>query len=307
MIYEDLSAVVFFKNLPISGFLNTQVYKSESFALGGTNWFINWYPFGNKKEFDGTFSIFLAQEKEMAMKVGISFELLNYGKSIWKEKGPREYVVGTESCGYASIMKTNELRDGCISLRVKISIKKPQLPECRFERTKKIVESLEKDIVVVAGESSTQINSSILRSCSPVFQAMLSSKHNFLESRKKNIDLGVSYNKMLLKDFTDFLAGKAIHLKVREEEDLARLKALITFGDKYQIESLLEHILFIITNKPTNFDILERLTLISSYKHISMVKKKWDVMISWAYIRLSKAEFLQMTTKLIMSDSEFED
>jgi len=107
-----------------------------------------------------------------------------------------------------------------------------------------------------------------------------------------------------LKVLVDFLEGKDIYLDIRNRDHFDKFNALITLGDMYKIDCLLEHILFELTSSPCEEDVLNRLLILNRFKHIKEFNKKAKSLVLWSYNHLEKEEFMELTSKVFLADPE---
>jgi len=121
---------------------------------------------------------------------------------------------------------------------------------------------------------------------------------DFLKARKKTIKLGVNFEKYL-HNFFDFLyEGEIKQLDVREEADFEKFCALITFGDMYQVKTLLDYLLDALTDNPSKKDIFKRLKIMLIFKRIPRFKDEAERMIAWANEEMNSTEFLELFNQI---------
>lgn len=198
-------------------------------------------------------------------------------------------------------MRTSELGDGVqgkLKLKVEISFQERDLVrKFKLQKLKRTLASFEKDVSVIAGKTTTKVSAYILQQDSPVFTAMLN--EGFKESQEKIINLQDT-PEQCLKDYIDFLyKGEVITLNIDEDGCLERICDLITFGDKYQVKSLLEYLLVELTENPTKGDIFNRLRIIMTNKRLAKFEEKGQSLLSWAKKNLSYNEFFWLTSKFL--------
>jgi len=132
-----------------------------------------------------------------------------------------------------------------------------------------------------------------------VFKAMLDTNHGFLESQEMVIDLGMSCEKYL-KDFMNFLyEGEVDFLDVRHEAHYDKFCALITLGDKYQIKSLVEYILLLLTDSPTKNDVASRLKISTSFLWMKKFEEIGRSLMLWCRENMNKTELFKIASEVI--------
>jgi len=304
---EVVSKAAFYYDLRIEGYGKDEYdIDVDGHYVGYSHWYIRWYPAGVKdvKSKEGYCSFILEREtdenegKIEDLTIICSYFLMRDGKTI--DKGERFCTFEGDSYHIFDMVKIDMLQSGTISLKVEISLAKYSPGEARFRMIKKIVASLKKDICLLSGETSIKANSAVLSTASPVFKAELNSEHKWLESQDKSIDLGKDFENYL-KEFVDFLEGKNIYLDIRNKDHSEKFNALITLGDIYKIDCLLEHILNELTASPCEKDILNRLLILNRFKHIKEFNKKAKFLVLWGYKNLEQDEFMELTSKVFLS------
>jgi len=198
-------------------------------------------------------------------------------------------------------VRTSELGDGVqgkLKLKVEISFQERDLVrKFKLQKLKGTLASFDKDVSVIAGKTTTKVSSYILQQDSPVFTAILN--EGFKESQEKIINLQDT-PEQCLKNYIDFLyKGEVITLNIDEDGCLERICDLITFGDKYQVKSLLEYLLVELTENPTKGDIFNRLRIIMTNKRLAKFEEKGQSLLSWAKKNLRYNEFFWLTSKFL--------
>jgi len=284
--------MVEFKDLP-SGLAKGEGHKTKCFTASETNWYIVWYPSGDRKAENGYCSIYLIQQKARFQRIifGIRLKVGNKKKKlVWTRT-----FDGVNSClGASNFMKAGAPFNNII-LYVEIGF--AGFP--RWNLFKDVISKMERDIRVDVGEISIQANSSILSSSSPVFQAMLNSDNGHVESRKKSIKLK-DVNEEHFREFVDFLhGGKPIDLDIKDPTDLKKLMSLINLGEKYQVNTLLEYLLFMVTDVPSNTDIFYRLKVLSHFRQILAFCRSGEALMKWVNEKFSKTEVCEIMSKFL--------
>jgi len=297
---RSFSTVILFQDLPTSGYLKEQCQPSRYFTAGEIEWKIEWYPAGEEQASEGFCSLYLHQKRLVNLTIQVCCTLLKDGKAIDMFHGSHTYS-DTDGWGWMDFAKIDDLLGGKISLKLEIMSWGHHIQRSGLQRFKEIVQSLDKDVQVVSGKVELWANSAVLRQSSPVFGAMLNLEHGFRESKEKSINLEEGCEKFL-KEFLNFLhEGEVEDLEIREEAHYPKFYALITLADKYQVDSLLEYILFKLSNDPTELDILNRLRLVSKFKHATNFKDAGESLMMWANQNLGQPEFLELTKKIIFT------
>jgi len=280
--------MVEFKDLP-SGLAKGQRHNTKCFAAAETDWYITWYPSGDENAKNGYCSIFLNQKQKRFQRIRCTFTL-----KVDNEIKSRFYSAHTfdgvnSGWGSRNFMKTEAPLNN-ITLGVELGF----LGLPRWDLFKDVICKMERDIRVDIGETSILANSSILMCASPVFQAMLNSDNGYVESREKSIKLK-DVNKEHFKEFVEFLhAGKPIELDLKEPADLKKLMSLINLGEKYQVKSLLEYLLFFVAEEPSKKDILNRLEVLSHFRRIPAFCRSGEALMVWVKENMSKTEICEI-------------
>jgi len=297
----SFSTVVVFEDLPTTGYAKEQCQPSRYFTAGGVEWKIEWYPAGEEQASEGYCSLYLHQKRLVVLTIQVCCILLKNNKAIDMFHGSHTYS-DTDGWGWMDFAKIDDLSDGKVSLQLEIMSWENHIKRSGLKRFKEIVQTLEKDVQVVSGKVSAWANSAVLQHSSPVFRAMLNLDHGFVESQEKSINLEEGCEKFL-KEFLNFLhEGEVENLEIREEAHYPKFLALITLADKYQVDSLLEYILFKLSNEPSARDIFNRLRLTSKFKHATNFKVTGESLMSWANQNLSQHDFLELTNKIIFTN-----
>jgi len=300
--------VALYEDLPTKEYVEGQHLDFRfSFKVGGADWRIRWYPAGIEHGKEGFCSFQLRRtnvsypHKEISIHCSYSF--MKDKKIILQEDKAFATFTDEANKNIFDIMKIDLLKDGVFSLKVTVSVPKYSFQETRILSLKKIVASLKKDIILVSGEKSYKASAAVLSILSPVFKAKLSSSHQWLDSQEKSFDLGKDFE-TYLTDLVGFLEGDEIDLNVGDKSHFDKFKALVTLGDMYKIDNLLEYILLEITSNPSKSDILNRLILIKSFKHIKKFNDKAKSLTLWAYKNMSQEDFMELTSTIFWPDAE---
>lgn len=292
----SLSAAFLFEDLPITGFERNQ-YEERSFTIWDTDLSIEWYPAGYHTADEGYCSLFFTNKSPCVVDAKISVTLTKDCQLI-REMNLNKTKEWT-SVGCSNFSKTAGLLGGKIELKVEISL--PDFYHVRRSKSRRfqeIVKSYEKDIMMVSGKTSIKVNYYVLRNASNVFKAMLDRDHKFVESIEKIIDVGESFEDYL-EDFVHFLYEEDVmDLDVKEGKYFKKFCALITFGDKYQIDFLLEYLLFVITDKPCKVDIIHRMNILFHFKRITKFEHEAKSLMLWAKENMNYIEFFELANKI---------
>jgi len=296
----SFSTVIVFEDLPTSGYAREQCQPSRYFTAGGVEWKIEWYPAGEEQASEGYCSLYLHQKRLVNLTIQVRCILLKNSNAIDMFHGSHTYS-DTDGWGWMDFAKIDDLSDGKVSLQLEIMSWGHHIARSGLRRFKEIVQTLEKDVEVISGKVSAWANSAVLRHSSPVFGAMLNLEHGFVESQEKSINLEKGCEKFL-KEFLNFLHdGTVENLEIREEAHYPKFLALITLADKYQVDSLLEYILFKLSYEPSARDIFNRLRLTSKFKHATNFKVTGESLMRWANQNMSQPDFLELTNKIIFT------
>lgn len=299
----ELSTVVKFDRLPVFDFEKDQVYYTQSFTAGETDWKIAWYPLGDKDADNGWCSIYLHQQNMRFKRVWFSFtmKLIDIsGDFTFKKSGLRQFCGKIPNSGWSNFMKTDILGSEECSNSLIVTIRTMGLQ--RQKLFKEIIGSVERDIRLIIGDTSILANSAVLRCSSSVFRAMLSKDNTFIESKEKSIKLQGD-SEEFFKDFLDFLhAGNSLELNIKQKNDLKKLEALIILGDKYQVQSLVDYLLLMLTDSPQPADIFYRLKVLSRLKQIPACCIAGKALMEWVELNMRKSELLNLTSKLLFND-----
>jgi len=236
-----------------------------------------------------------------AQKVKISLILTKDGETLRDLTDWHTYPAKNYTKSYNNFVRTSELGDGVqgkLKLKVEISFQERDLArKLKLQKLWGTLAKFEKDFLLIAGKTSIKVSSYILQQDSPVFTAMLNK--GFKESQEKIIYLQDT-PEQCLKDYIDFLyKGEVITLNIHEDVSHKRICDLITFGDKYQIKSLLEYLLVELTENPTKGDIFNRLSIIMTNKRLAKFEEKGKSLLSWAKQNLSYNEFFWLARKIL--------
>jgi len=284
--------MVEFKDLP-SGLPKGTRHNTKSFTAAETEWWINWFPAGDENAKNEYCSIYLVQKKIRFQRVHCNFTL-KVDNRMKEELLVHTFDGVNSRMGVRNFMKTDAPFNNII-LSVEIGI--VGLP--RWNLFRDVISKMERDIRVDIGEISILANSSILSSSSPVFQAMLNSDNGYVESREKSIKLE-DVNEEHFKELVEFLhAGKPIELDIKEPVELKKLMSLISLGEKYQVNSLLEHLLFMVADTPSNEDVLNRLKVLSHFERIPSFCRSGAALMTWVSKNLSKTEICEIMSKFL--------
>jgi len=158
---------------------------------------------------------------------------------------------------------------------------------------------MNRDILINVGSTSFLANSSVLRSSSPVFNAMLNSENGYIESREKCIKIDDAH-KEYFKEFIDFLhLGKTTKINIEKSADLKMLVDLVTLAEKYQVTSLLEYLLCKVTDAPSKKDIFNRLKVLTLCKRICTYRESGESLMAWIEHNMNKTEIREIMSKLL--------
>jgi len=289
----EVSTVVRFKDLPVTGLAKGEYHTTKHF---GRKMFIRWYPSGEKTADDGYCSIFLIQEKARVERVRWSFAIEVDNKLLKKQSYIQTFNGVQSGCGEVNFWKTDAPLNGVI---LTVEVEKPGFQ--RWNLFKEIIGTMNKDIRVDVGSTSILANSSVLSVSSPVFKAMLNSENGYIEHKEKCIKIeGV--HEEYFKDFIDFLhAGNITEINIKESADLKKLVALVTLGEKYQVTSLLEYLLCIVTDAPSKRDIFNRLQVVTLFKRICTYRDSGESLMGWVKENMEKTEICEIMSKFLFS------
>jgi len=306
MIAKPAAAVVLFEGLD----LNLSEYKhavSKWICMSGSDFRIRWYWSGLQdvkiKEDHCGFRLERRNRDDKDITIWCSFVLIKDRKIIKDGNRYCTFDDGIWVCHYFNLVERDVLKSGEISLEVTICTPSYSLRNKRVMRLKSVVGSLKKEVCLLSGKTSVKANSTLLSISSPVFKAKLDRPDQWLESQENSIDLGKE-NGMYLKDLVDILEGGEIDLDIRNINHHEKFKSLITLADMWKIEYVLQYILIELTADPSEDDIVQRLRLLTRFKHIPMFHKGARTMTLWAYRNIEQKEFMDLTTEVFLSNSE---
>jgi len=120
-----------------------------------------------------------------------------------------------------------------------------------------------------------------------------------IESRKKCIKID-EVHKEYFKEFIDFLhSGETTKINIEKSADLKRLVALVTLAEKYQVTSLLEYLLFKVTDAPSKKDIFNRLKVLTLCKRICTYRESGESLMAWIEHNMNKTEIREIMSKFL--------
>merc|ERR550534_1297718 len=124
---------------------------------------------------------------------------------------------------------------------------------------------------------------------------MLNSDSGFIEQKEKCIKIDEVHEEYF-KEFIDFLhAGKITEIDIEKSADLKKVVALVTLGEKYQVNTLLEYILYKITNAPSKKDISNRPKVLALFKRILTYRKSGESLMLWVEGNMNTREICEIT------------
>jgi len=235
------------------------------------------------------------------LTVWCSWVLMKVGKAIREGNRYCRFINESIKCHNFDLVEQDVLQSREMSLQVTISIRSYSLEEKSRLRLKSVSRSLKKEVCLVSGKTSVTVNAALLGFSSPVLKAKLDSGQPLLGPHENTIDLGEGGEKYL-QDLVDFLEGKEIDLNVTNNYNFEKFRILATFGDMWKIESVLDFIFIKLTTSPRKEDLVRRLLLLTRFKHIPKFHQGSKTLTLWAYKNMSQKEFMDLTTKVFLSN-----
>jgi len=291
----EVSTIVKFKDLPVTGLAKGEWHATSSFVAGGRKKYIRWYPLGHERAEEGYCSIFLHQERAVVERVRWSFAL-EVDNEVKEMSFTHTFDGVNLEWGAFNFLKAEAPLNGAI-----LSVEFDKRGFQRWYLFKEIIGNMNKDIRLDVGSTSILANSSVLRFSSPVFKAMLNSDHGFIEQKEKCIRIEAAHEEYF-KEFIDFLhAGKITEINIEKTADLKKIVALVTLGEKYQVSSLLEYLLCLLTDAPSKKDISNRLEVLALFKRIWTYRKSGESLLAWVEGNMNTKEVCEIMSKFLFS------